>query len=223
MDRHLRIFSSIALAVIITAFPPHAGAQGTRGDKNDEVDMIVNSILAIRDADVEGDSLAMEKEILRLSKSGIDVEDEPIGREIAPDADIRFMQRWDEAVTRTDSIKNAKSKGQNRGNVLGNLMYRPQVTTRRFYIRKGASKTFSTTSRSRLSVAVVPERGGLVTMRMHATNRNGYDRNFDDSEKFHQGKSYRKRVVDLPEQPTKVEIEVINRSPKDISYILITQ
>ena len=60
-------------------------------------------------------------------------------------------------------------------------------------------------------------------MRMHASNRHGYDRNFDDSEKFHQGKSYRKRVVDLPEQPTKVEIEVINRSPKDISYILITK
>lgn len=223
MDRHCRIFSSVALAIMITAFAQHIDAQDTGSEKNDEVDFIVHSILTIRDAGIEGDSLTMEKEILRLSKSNIDLEDEPTGREAAPDADIRFMQRWDEAVTRMDSIKDSKSDGQQRGNIMGNLIIRPQVTTRRFYLKKGASGTFTTHSRHKLSVAVVPERGGLVTMRMHASNSLGYDRNFDDSEKFHQGKSYRKRVVDLPEQPTKVEIEVINRSAKDISYILITK
>lgn len=220
MNSFYRKFNSIAFAVLNIFLAQNVAAQDLSDNENDEVDLIVNSILTVRDTDIESDSLMMQKEIMRLAKLGIELEDEPTDAGPAGDADNDFLKRWDEAVSKSESIVRNDNDGPK---TLYRITDTPRVTTRRFYLKKGASKKFITNCRYTLSVAVVPERRGLVTMRMHAYNRHGYDQHFDDSEKFHQGKSYRKRILKLPKEVSKVEIEVINRSPKDISYILITK
>ena len=196
--------NSHALAILLPQ-----GAFAQESEELDEVDMIVGSMMTVRDAVANGDSIAIAGEMERLASTDIKINDEIRPEDYAGSSESLFLETWKDAI---HGSKLTRDRGVDR-----------EVTTRRFNVAKGSSVKFTVKCSSRLSVAVVPEAGGLVTMRLHAYNRHGFDRHFDDTEKFHQGKSYRKKKISVPDMPTKVEIEVINRSPKNISYTLITK
>lgn len=198
---------SLALAILLPQ-----GAFAQEAEEPDEVDMIVGSMMTVRDAVANGDSIAIAGEMERLASTDIKINDEIRPEDYAGSSESLFLETWKDAI---HGSKLTRDRGVDRDG--------SKVTTRRFNVAKGSSVKFTVKCSSRLSVAVVPEAGGLVTMRLHAYNRHGFDRHFDDTEKFHQGKSYRKKKISVPDMPTKVEIEVINRSPKNISYTLITK
>ena len=198
---------SLALAILLPQ-----GAFAQESEELDEVDMIVGSMMTVRDAVANGDSIAIAGEMERLASTDIKINDEIRPEDYAGSSESLFLETWKDAI---HGSKLTRGRGVDRDGL--------KVTTRRFNVAKGSSVKFTVKCSSRLSVAVVPEAGGLVTMRLHAYNRHGFDRHFDDTEKFHQGKSYRKKKISVPDMPTKVEIEVINRSPKNISYTLITK
>lgn len=198
---------SLALAILLPQ-----GAFAQESEEPDEVDMIVGSMMTVRDAVANGDSIAIAGEMERLASTDIKINDEIRPEDYAGSSESLFLETWKDAI---HGSKLTRDRGVDRDG--------SKVTTRRFNVAKGSSVKFTVKCSSRLSVAVVPEAGGLVTMRLHAYNRHGFDRHFDDTEKFHQGKSYRKKKISVPDMTTKVEIEVINRSPKNISYTLITK
>ena len=198
---------SLALAILLPQ-----GAFAQESEELDEVDMIVGSMMTVRDAVANGDSIAIAGEMERLASTDIKINDEIRPEDYAGSSESLFLETWKDAI---HGSKLTRDRGVDRDG--------SKVTTRRFNVAKGSSVKFTVKCSSRLSVAVVPEAGGLVTMRLHAYNRHGFDRHFDDTEKFHQGKSYRKKKISVPDMPTKVEIEVINRSSKNISYTLITK
>lgn len=198
---------------MLMLLPALTAAATETTDSIDEFDAIVESVIAVRDAAAKGKKHVAESQSAAIALSGIKVEEmegDTIGAPESP-----FTELWRLTVELADS---AKTEGTKRGD-----RNPASVTTRRFHVAKGSSAKIRLHSSKKLSVAAVPEAGARVTMLLHAHNRHGYDQHFDDTEKFHQGKNYRKKNIRLPESPTKVEIEVLNRSPKDISFILITK
>lgn len=220
MKSVVKMIKLIVSLTMVLIFSQSINAQQNKQD--DEVDTIVRSILFVRDTPADSSSLSFQKGIQELAESGINIQDVAEASDSIGDADQGFILRWENAVSLSDSIS-AEGEGKLHDSDHRGGKSAPRVTTRRHYLKKGETNINLIRSSERLSVAVVPEKDGLVTMRLHAYNRHGYEKFFDDTEKFHQGKSYRKRVLTLPKEVTKVEVEIINRSPKDISYILITK
>lgn len=102
---------------------------------------------------------------------------------------------------------------------------RRDVLTKRVRIAKNASLKESFTEKNgKLNYMVVAERDGWVTLRVHAYNkRMGFDKRFDDTESFHQGRNVRKKSVTLPSHDVNVEIEILNRSDHDITCVLVSK
>lgn len=67
------------------------------------------------------------------------------------------------------------------------------------------------------------EAGGLVTMRIHVTNSAGLNKRFDDTRDVKKGQPHRQTSFELPtDKKNTVELEVINCSKKDISFVVIS-
>ena len=67
------------------------------------------------------------------------------------------------------------------------------------------------------------EPGGLITLKIHVTNSAGLDKRFDDSDDIKKGRQQRKVSFDLPsDRRNVIELEVINCTRKDISFVVIS-
>lgn len=98
-----------------------------------------------------------------------------------------------------------------------------KILTKNCSVKAGMSTKYSFASRGCQELAVVAEAGGLITMKIHATNRDGLDKRFDDTVDVKKGRNYRKQVFDLPkDKRNTVELEVVNCSGKDISFVVIS-
>ncbi|MBP5548832.1 MAG: hypothetical protein J6X58_08095 [Bacteroidales bacterium] len=71
-------------------------------------------------------------------------------------------------------------------------------------------------------IAVVAESGGLVTLKVHVTNRDGLDERYDDQDDVWKGRPYRRVSFNLPNKANTIELEIINCSKKDISFHIIS-
>lgn len=202
------------LLLFLSAFvmPLAAAAQEPETSKYpDDFDTIVESVINIRDAAAKNKNDAPDRESFNIA--GIKVIDLTSDTISAPES--KFSKMWNETLVLTDSVQMSNTvRDDNENN-------RSRVTTRRFHVAKGGLAKLTLPASKKLSVAAVPQDGGLVTLRLHAHNRHGYDEHFDDTVKFQKGMNYRKQKIKLPDRPTKVDIEVLNRSPKAIDCILI--
>ena len=81
------------------------------------------------------------------------------------------------------------------------------------------STTYTLTANGTQYIAVVAEPKGLVTLRIHdKTNDNWYN----DTDDVNVGRPSRIQVPDLPKDKNSLlEIEVINNSKKDVSFVII--
>ena len=75
-------------------------------------------------------------------------------------------------------------------------------------------------SRGHQELAVVAEPGGLVTLRVHDTTNDVW---YNDTKKVRKGLPSRALVFDLPtSKRCALEVEVINKSKEDVSFVVIS-
>lgn len=75
-------------------------------------------------------------------------------------------------------------------------------------------------SRGHQELAVVAEPGGLITLRVHDTTNDMW---YNDTKKVKKGLPSRALVFDLPtSKRCALEVEVINKSKKDVSFVVIS-
>ena len=97
------------------------------------------------------------------------------------------------------------------------------ILTKTCFVKVGKSTKYSFASKGRQELAVVAEAGGLVTMKVHATNRDGLDKRFDDTKNVKKGQPHRKVAFNLPsDRRNTVEVEILNRGKKDCSFVIIS-
>ena len=81
------------------------------------------------------------------------------------------------------------------------------------------STTYTLVAKGTQYVAVVTEPKGLVTLRIHDKTN---DRWYNDTDDVNTGRSHRIQTLDLPKDKNSLlEIEIINASKKDISFVII--
>lgn len=94
--------------------------------------------------------------------------------------------------------------------------------TKTCLVKAGQSTKYSFASRGRQELGIVAEPEGLVTTRIHVTNSSGLDEWHNDTKNPNGTRRY-KTAFDLPsDKRNTVELEVINRSGKDISFVVIS-
>lgn len=90
-------------------------------------------------------------------------------------------------------------------------------------VKKSSSSKYTFLSRGHQELAVITEPGGMITLRIHVTNKDGLDARYNDTENVVKGQPYRVKSFDLPEtQNNKVELEIINCGKKDISFVILS-
>lgn len=94
--------------------------------------------------------------------------------------------------------------------------------TKTCMVKAGQSTKYSFPSRGRQELGIVAEPGGLLAVRIHATNSAGFDKWIVDKQNPNGTRRYR-NAFDLPsDKRSVVELEVINKSGKDVSFVVIS-
>ena len=95
-----------------------------------------------------------------------------------------------------------------------------QVYTKTCAIKGKSSAKYTFYSTGTQELAVVAEPGGMVTLRVNDLTHYTW---YNDTKKVKKGQPSRILVFDLPtDKRSKLEVEVINRSKKDISFVVIS-
>lgn len=112
-----------------------------------------------------------------------------------------------------NTVRNSAKRGQT---------YNGSILTKTCLVKAGQSTKYSFPSKGRQELGIVAEPGGFVAVRIHATNKDGLDEWHNDT-KNPNGTRRFKTAFDLPkDKRNTVELEVINKSPKDISFVVIS-
>ena len=86
-------------------------------------------------------------------------------------------------------------------------------------VRAESSVRYSFPSKGRQELAVVTEPGGMVTLRVYDKSNGKW---YNDAEDVNAGRASRIMVIDLPDDKCNLlELEIVNRSGKDISFVII--
>lgn len=86
-------------------------------------------------------------------------------------------------------------------------------------VRAESSVRYSFPSKGRQELAVVTEPGGMVTLRVYDKSNGKW---YNDTEDVNVGRASRIMVIDLPDDKCNLlELEIVNRSGKDISFVII--
>lgn len=114
-----------------------------------------------------------------------------------------------------DSISNSRAyRGQNADG---------SILTKTCFAKAGKTVKYTFPSKGRQELAVVSEAGGRVTMKVHVTNKKGLNKRYDDTTSVKLGLPNRKTTFMLSGDCVNiVELEVVNCSKKDISFVVIS-
>lgn len=193
------------------------------------IDNVLSACLAMQQADAEGNTQAMQQaaDSLRASNtkafSSLRCKDEDttdatlVGHFVFDEAfvDTLMTSGSDYAKDHADELSRSSShRGQSASG---------SILTKTCFVKAGKSTKYSFASRGRQELAVVAEAGGLVTMKIHATNSSGLDQWFSDTVDVKKGRPHRKTAFNLPQDKRNtVELEVVNCSGKDITFVVIS-
>ena len=104
-----------------------------------------------------------------------------------------------------------------------NVGYDASLLTKTCNIKANQSVKYSFASKGHQELAVVAEPGGLITLKIHATNSKGLNIRFDDVNDIKKGRQQRKASFDLPtDVRNTVELEIINCTNNNISCVIIS-
>lgn len=130
--------------------------------------------------------------------------------------------------TFAESLANGQDAYQYADEMNRSASYRGQtadgsILTRSCMVKAGKSTKYTFSSKGHQELAVVAEAGGLVTMRVHVTNSSGLDVWYNDTRDVKKGRPQRKTSFELPNnRRNTVELEVINCTGRDISFVVIS-
>ncbi len=132
-------------------------------------------------------------------------------------------------VAFADSLANGKAPYTNADSIYRATSHRGQmqpgeILTKTCLVKANGKSTYTFTSRDRQELAVIAEPGGLITTRVHATNKaKGIDEWHNDTVDVAKGRSSRKSAFTLPHSPnSQVTLEITNCTNKDISVVIIS-
>lgn len=189
------------------------------------IDAAFNACVAMRDAVASNDTAAIRHSATALrdcqttafhslrckddsiaSLNGHLVFDEVFADSLAEGKDV-YRQADDISRTRTHRGQTADGS----------------ILTKTCFVKAGGSTKYTFASKGHQELAVVAEAGGLVTMKIHVTNREGLDRRYDDIKSVKKGLPQRKTSFELPsDKKNTVELEILNRGAKDCSFVVIS-
>lgn len=97
------------------------------------------------------------------------------------------------------------------------------IKTKNVLVKAGQKSTYSFSAIGHQIIGVVAEPGGLVTVKIHVTNRLGLKKDYSDKMQVLQGMPYRRHTFELPTNcQNKVSLEIFNRGKKDSSFVVIS-
>lgn len=193
------------------------------------IDNVLNACLAMQQADAEGDTIAMQQaaDSLRATNTkafaSLRCKDED-----TTDATLNGHFVFDEAFVDTLMTSGSDYAREHADELSRGGAHRGQsasgsILTKTCFVKAGKSTKYSFASRGRQELAVVAEAGGRVTMKIHATNTSGLDQWFSDTVDVKKGRPHRKTAFNLPQDKRNtVELEVVNCSGKDITFVVIS-
>ena len=86
-------------------------------------------------------------------------------------------------------------------------------------VKAKKSTTYTLVTKGAQYIAVVTEPKGLVSLRLHDKTNNRW---YNDTDDVNTGRPYRIQALDLPKDKNSLlEIEIINTTKKDISFVII--
>lgn len=211
---------SLFLMLVLMSFPLFA----QENDVDLKVQEVYHACINMRDAVNANDSAAIKKSAKQLeicntkefaalrskqkqeSLVGHLVFDEEFAKQLADGKDV-FQQ--------SDSINSSRTE---RGQTANGA-----IRTKTCFAKAGKSVRYTFPSMNKQILAVVAEAGGRVTMKVHVTNKKGLNKRYDDTTSVKYGLSNRKTTFMLPGDCVNiVELEVVNCSKKDISFVVIS-
>lgn len=198
---------------------------------------VVEACIGIRDAVAAGDTVALKASSQKLA----DEKPKPFNT-LRPDSveasvnghvvfdsafATQYAVRGDEALSCSADIN--RQSDIRRGQMANGCIIRRgqtangSILTKTCFVKAGSRTSYRFNSRGTQRLAVVPEAGGRVTLRIHVTNAYGYDKRFDDTTDVKKGRSHRETTFTFPDSKSyKVELEVINCTNKDLSFVVIS-
>lgn len=127
-----------------------------------------------------------------------------------------------------NALADGKDVYQQADSISESRVYRGQtadgsILTKTCFAKAGKTVKYTFPSKGRQELAVVAEAGGRVTMKVHVTNKKGLNKRYDDTTSVKMGLPNRKTTFMLPGDCVNiVELEVVNCSKKDISFVVIS-
>lgn len=194
-------------------------------DVTDVIQEAIDACIAMRDAAVVGDSALLMKSALMLRENNVTnfnslhCKDDTI-------VSVNGHLVFDEAFA--DSLANGRDVYRHADDINRTAAHRGRtadgsILTKTGFVKAGKSTKYTFTSKGHQELAVVAESGGLVTLKIHVTNNYGLDKRFDDTRDVKKGRPHRKTAFELPnDRRNVVELEVLNRSNRDITFVVIS-
>lgn len=215
-----RILSTILLCLSISV----AWAQDNDQD-NLSIQAVIDACISMRDAAATGDTAAMRRSAHELRETGVTdfhslrCRDDSIS---SLNGHLVFTETFaDSLACNPDSYD--KADEINRTRTHRGVTADGSYFTKTGMAKAGESTKYTFVSKGYQELAVVAESGGLVTMKIHATNSAGLDQRYDDTKSVKKGMPQRKTSFTLPsDRKNTVELEVINCSDKDCSFVVIS-
>lgn len=127
-----------------------------------------------------------------------------------------------------DSLAAGCNPYDNADNINRSTVHRGQtadgsILTKTCFVKAGKSTRHSFTSRGVQELGIVTEPGGKVFVKIHATNPSGLDEWHNDNKSAKDGTHrYKTRFVLPMDKRNTVEIEVINKGDRDVSFVVIS-
>ncbi|MBO4906587.1 MAG: hypothetical protein J5486_06080 [Bacteroidaceae bacterium] len=214
----------IILTALCLLLPQNAKCQTEQTEVTDSlttdsfaIQAVMDACIALRDAAASNDSIAIMEAATALGECNT--------------ADFRILRCIDSTEVKPGSghlMFDETAAGEQTGTASQRERHRGQtadgsILTKTCFVKAGQSTKYRFSSKGHQELAVVAEAGGMVTMRIHVTNRDGLDQRYDDTRQVKTGMPHRKTSFDLPrDKYNSVELEIINCGSSDCSFVVIS-
>lgn len=212
----------ILFTLIVSMCSVYASAQ--EATDNMSIDDVMDACIAMQEALENNDTIALKNaaESLRETKTAaftsLRCKDDSIS---SLNGHFVFNDVF------VDSLSYGANPYEQADNINRSTTHRGQMTsgsklTKTCMVKAGKSTRYTFASRGRQELGIVAEPGGLFITRIHVTNTSGLNEWHNDTKNPNGTRRY-KTAFDLPsDKRNTVELEVINKSGKDISFVVIS-
>lgn len=132
-------------------------------------------------------------------------------------------------VAFADSLAEGKDAYREADNIYRESLNRGQtrsrkIVTKTVFVKARGTAAYTFKSWGRQELAIVAEPKGLISTRIHATNKqHGFDEWHNDTKDINKGRNNRKAAFNLPQKPlSQVVLEITNCTNRDISVVVIS-